>query len=458
MLNNNKSSDFSNNSFINIFAKIGTVIDKMFSSNVFIVVVAILASISLYFYANGMPDAVNNVGTYTRVIENVKVEVIYDEETNVVDVYDTNANKVDKDAIYVDVILTGVRSDVLRVTNNEDYHFFIDASTLKDGETQQVEIQYQNISESISVDVRPSYYDVEFNKLQVRTDLTISPEIVNAQALGGNFSIEELSLNKNDVQISGSQKMVDQVASVKVLVDASIVSTAGEYTYGVNDSNVSLAAYDKMGQPVDVEISTQDLVITLKVSNDYKQVPIKYTPIGLDTLPEGKSIGELEGSVEFVNIYGAKDVISSIEYIEVEVNIEDFMDTNSKVYDVIKPEGVTSITKAESTSIVNEVSVKLNIEDTATKVITGVRVKHINIDDGLSVTAKDQSQSVVTVTLYGSQSVIDSITSEDIIAQVDVANLDVGEHTVEIVIVDKDTRVVYEQDRQRMVVVITKRD
>ncbi len=451
----NKKNSFKNNMITKLFGKIGMIVDGMFASRIFITAVAIIAAIVMYFYVNGLPGGVTTVGNYTRVIENVPVKVLYDDTTTVIKIYDEESNEVNPENIKVNVILTGLRSDVLKVTNREEYEFFIDASTLKDGQNQNVEIQHKNIPSSVSVDVRPSYFRIEYNKLQVRTDLTLSTEAINIQALGANFSISELNLNKNDVQVSGSQKSIDKVAAVKALVDVSEITQPGTYTYGSDSKNVNFIAYDNVGNPVDVKVTTKDLVITLNISNEFKEVPVRYVPVGLTSLPEGKSIGKIGANVERVNIYGSKEDLAKVEEIVVEVNIEDFIDTNSKVYPLIKPAGVSSMTKAASKTNVSETTVTLTIEDTVSKNIENVRIQQVNIGDGLVATAKDQDQSTLNVTVFGAKSILDSMNAEDILAEIDLEGLTVGEHTVNVVIANQDGRVKYEQDKERIVIIIT---
>ena len=83
------------------------------------------------------------------------------------------------------------------------------------------------------------------------------------------------------------------------------------------------------------------------------------------------------------------------------------------------------------------------VDDIATKEITGVRINSLNLASGLKVQALSKEDSSISVVLSGSESVIKNIDVSKINAYIDLSDLSVGEHEVEIKVSGSDDRVSY---------------
>ena len=66
-----------------------------------------------------------------------------------------------------------------------------------------------------------------------------------------------------------------------------------------------------------------------------------------------------------------------------------------------------------------------------------------NLASGLTANAKTEGDQVVNVVVKGVQSVIDSLTADDIVAYVDLSGYTAGEHEVAVQIENNDPRIEY---------------
>jgi YbbR domain-containing protein len=117
--------------------------------------------------------------------------------------------------------------------------------------------------------------------------------------------------------------------------------------------------------------------------------------------------------------------------------------------DLTKPVGITYMS-------VNSVTVTINLGTVSERDITGVRVVTRNLQSGYSVSATSESSATVTVNLKGVASVIDNITSDDIVAYVDLSGLGAGTHDVEVAIEGSDSKVEYLSKTKKVTLTISK--
>ena len=92
---------------------------------------------------------------------------------------------------------------------------------------------------------------------------------------------------------------------------------------------------------------------------------------------------------------------------------------------------------------VNNVTVNVELDTVTNKTLDNVGIETRNLGDGLKVQAVDASSSTVSVTLKGVASVVDSITSDDLVAYIDLDGYTAGTYEVEVNVEGNDVRVQY---------------
>lgn len=410
---------------------IGRIVDWIFKYNVTLIIVAILSSSLLYIYVVGMPDQLELTNLDTKTIENVEINVINEDNAKVISVYDDQGMRVDEDEIIADVIVKGPRNEVLKLINDRDLNFFIDTSSIKDGEIKEMQVMLDQKPPSVTISTSPSFFKVEANKKVTSNDFVLQAEAVNKTQMAKGLTIESLTLITNETLISGSTKEVNSVVSVKALVDVGKIQTKGVVELG--EDKIIYKAYNNLGEVLDVDIAVKHKGATVVVTDYSREVPVKYNFVG--ETPEGKSIGSVSASVTEVRIYGDKSNIDIIEEVVVDVNLSDFSGDNVTV-NIPNPDGVISM--SEKTS-----SVSINFEDTESIKLTNIPVSSVGLGDDLIVQSTEDGALVVDVTVEGALIVINSFTEDDIILEVDLTDLPVGKHVVPIVIKNPDSRTEY---------------
>ena len=198
--------------------------------------------------------------------------------------------------------------------------------------------------------------------------------------------------------------------------------------------NVPLKAYDKDGKVVDVELVPATTSVKVTTGEYKKQVPIKVIPNG--DIAFGLAISTIELSEKEVWIYGSKEDLQNISYVPINIDVNQLSQNKEYKMELSKPTGVKTMS-------INNVNVTVNVDSVATKDIDGVTINGINVGEGLKATATSKEEGNITVTIKGVNSVIENISSDDIIAYVDLKGLGVGTHNVQVQIEQSDVKVEY---------------
>lgn len=376
-----------------------------------------------------------------EVITSKEVNVSYDEDNYVVEGIPES----------VDITLIGNKVDLYIAKQSPVNEVTIDLWGLKAG-IHNVKIEYDKISEGIKYNVNPSVATVVIYE-KVSTSKTLSIDLLNQDALDEQYIMEDVSSELDSVVIKGASYKIDQVATVKALVD---IKSLPKYELDKEFTVTStLKAYDEAGNVVDVEISPAKANVNMLISSSSKEVPIKVIPKGNVIYNMGISniiVNNNENTS--VTIYGSKESLASIEYIPVEINVEGLAETTQFKVELVKPTGVKHMSIDTAT-----IDVNLSSEIT-NKDIEGNVVTWINLPNGYGVTPVDVVS--VTVKVKGVTSIVENITADDINVYFDVSQLELSGskeeiHEVELKVEGNDSRVEYQSSDIKIKVKIYKK-
>lgn len=353
-------------------------------------------------------------------IDQVKVE--YDEDNYVVEGIPES----------VDITLIGNKADLYIAKQSPTNEVVIDLWGLKPG-THKVDIKYDQLSGNIRYSVNPSVATVVIYE-KVSATKTLSVDLLNQDSLDARYIIDEVNATTDSVVVQGASYKVEQVATVKTLVD---INSLPDFELGERIVvSAPLRAYDEAGNVVDVEISPARVDVELLIDSPSKQVPIQVIPNGSVVYNMGISnliVNNNENTM--VTLYGPSEVLSTIEYLPVNINVDGLSEDTQFRVNLEKPNGVKHMSIDNVT-----VDVKLS-SDISNVDIENVSISTINLNSNYGVAPVDIDS--VTVKLKGVTDIVNSITADDINVYVDLSGLGVGTHEVPIIVSGNDPRVEY---------------
>lgn len=404
----------------NKFDKNGKLFENWLSRSNTLLFISLVMAITIFIIID--QKIVNYSESSAEVLPAQNIEVLYDEDNYVVEGIPEN----------VDITLIGNKADLYIAKQSPTSTVQIDLWGLKPG-THKVDIEYEQLGGSIKYNVNPSTATVIIYE-KVSDTKTLSIDLLNQDALDQKYIIDSVDSATDSVVIKGANYKVEQVATVKALVD---VKSLPKFELGSKITvSSTLKAYDESGNAIDVEISPSKVDVDLLISSPSKEVPIKIVSSGNVIYNMGISSFLInDNSSGNITIYGTTEALSSIEYIPVNINVDGLTESTQFKIELEKPTGV----KHMST---NTVTVDVNLSNDITNVdIEDVGISHINLGSGYGVAPVDIDS--ITVKLKGVTDVVKTLTQEDINAYVDLSGLGVGTHEVDIIVTGDDPRVEY---------------
>lgn len=387
-------------------------LDKLMNNHWFMKIFALLLAIMLYMSVNieekesksGIMR--NSIGqTDVETVTNVPVVTYYDEQNLVVSGVPKTVN----------VTLEGPASILKPTALQRDFEIYVDLTNLELG-TYTVPLKYKNISDKLAVKIEPATAKVTIQE-KVSKDFSVDVDFIHKNRLADGYSVEEPIVKPNVVTITGAKNVVERVALVKARVDLDGVADTVK-----QESRVM--AYDREGKILNVDINPSVVEVTVPIKSPSKSVPLKINRTG--TLKKGLSIVKIETVPNEVTIFGPKDKIDPIEFIDgITVNLDEITSDTTLEVQVPLPEGVKSVDP-------QKVKIHIQVQEEQMKTFSSLPIHVLGLGDQYTVQFLDPKDGNMDVQVSGAPSVLDSIQANDIQLYVNANGLGVGEHDVEV--------------------------
>ena len=371
-----------------------------------------------------------------EVLKEQKVNVVYNEEQYVVEGLPES----------VDVTLIGNKADLYIAKQSTNDGVTIDLTGLKPG-THKVNIKYDKGSSDIEYSVNPSIATIIVYE-KVSDTRTLTYDVVNNNKLNNTLIVNSVNLSEDEITIRGAEYKVNEVATVKALIDVEQLTKKEEGVQTLND--VTLKAYDSEGAVVDVEFVPSKISAEVDLASPSKNVSLNFVAEG--TLPTGKAISGYSFSQNDVVVYGDTATLSKIDSLDVKVDVSNLTQDTEFKAEISKPVGIKTLSE-------NYVTVTLTLTDTSSEPLKfSVPLTGINVGEGLIAQPIDNDNGFITVEVQGASSVLDSIDETDITAYVDLSGLSEGTYTKEVTVKGSNPLAIYKTKRTEATVIISKKN
>ena len=420
----------------NKFKGNGRSFEKILTKKSGLLVVSLIVALGVFIVADTKTTSL--IETYAEVLYNQPISANYNEEAYVIEGLPKT----------VDITLIGRKSDVYLAKQLPTNDITIDLTGLKPG-VHKVDLKYKKALSSVEYKLDPSVATIVIYE-KVSQEKEVNYEVINKDKIDSKLMIEDVTLSTDKVYVKGTEATVNEVASVKALIDLkNLGDTAADEQ---QLKNVKLVAYDSNGDKVKkAEVVPSYVDATVKVTSPQKEVPIRVIPKNYKDIVFGKAISGITTDISKVTIYGNSDKLEKITYIPVEVDVSDLKEDKKYSITLKKPTGV----RAMSASSVN---VTITLGDETTKEINDIYLEYENLKDGLTVQAVNEQSTKVTVSVQGVQSVLSNLDPTTIKAYVDLKDLGVGEHEIPVKVSGSDLRLKYKSKTTKVMLRITEKN
>ena len=236
--------------------------EKMLTMKPGMIIVSLLIALGVFFIADSKT---------TSLIE-TSAEVLYDQPISAT--YNEEAYVVEGLPKTVDITLIGRKSDVYLAKQLPTNDITIDLTGLKPG-VHKVNLKYKKALSSVEYKLDPSVATIVIYEKQSK-EKEVNYEVINKDKIDSKLMVEDVSLSTDKVFVKGKEATINEVASVKALVDLKNLVDPGVGEQELKD--VKLVAYDNKGKKVNVEIVPSKVTATVKIASPQKEVPIRVIP------------------------------------------------------------------------------------------------------------------------------------------------------------------------------------
>ena len=409
--------------------------EKILTMKPGMIIVSLLISLGVFFIADSKTTSL--IETSAEVLYDKPISATYNEEAYVVEGLPKT----------VDITLIGRKSDVYLAKQLPTNDITIDLTGLKPG-VHKVNLKYKKALSSVEYKLDPSVATIVIYEKQSK-EKEVNYEVINKDKIDSKLMVEDVSLSTDKVFVKGKEATINEVASVKALVDLKNLVDPGVGEQELKD--VKLVAYDNKGKKVNVEIVPSKVTATLKIASPQKEVPIRVIPKNYKNIVFGKSISSITPNITKVTIYGNSSKLEKISYIPVYVDVSDLKEDKQFALTIKKPTGVRAMS-------VSNVTVSVSLGDEATKEFDNIYLEYENLGDGLVVQAASQDSTKVTVSVKGVQKVLSDMDPTTIKAYVDLKGLKAGQHEVPVLVTGSDLRAKYSSKTTKVTLRITEKN
>ncbi len=408
-------------------------IEKILNRPNVLIYVSLICAVAVFLLVDS--QVITLTETDAKIIKDQSVEINYNEEAYVLEGIPEN----------VDITLIGSKSAIYLATQLGEHKVTLDLSNYGVG-TYKVDLRYNHSGEAVDYKLDPSTVTIKISE-KVSEVKPLSYDLLNEDKLDSKLSISNIKLDNSEIIVKSSQEILDKVAVVKALVDASQIDTkdSGKFTI----ESATLVAYDELGNKLDnIEMVPSKVSAEVTVDSYHATKPVNIITTG--EMKSGKAIASISSSVSEVEVYGEKSVVDAIDAIEASLDISTIDSEKSISVNLIKPNGVRYLSQSNT-------NVKISIGDQVQRKIEGLKVRQEGLGEGLSAGASSKDQTI-DVIVKGVDSVINKdISDTDIYSYVDLTGLKAGTHTVKVMARISDQRVTVQVVQTEITVKITQK-
>lgn len=440
--------------------------DRILNNKWSIRIIALLLAAILFTSVNANNNNATTFSTTsssdTEVIENVPVKVYYD-KTNL---YISGVPET------VTVTLSGPRSIVQSAKAQQDFTVYADLKNASIG-TQEVKLKVKDASDRLKVKINPATVNVNVQE-KVTKKFSVDVELSKSVVAEG-YQAGTPIIDPKKVSITGAKDTIEQIAYVKATLE-----NDGKHKSEFTDK-ATVSVFDSNLNKLDVDVSPQEVEVTVPVEKVGKSVPIKIKQEGT---PESDiEISSMTPDKVEVVVVGDDTVLDKIKEIEIPIDVTKIKADTVKEVTVPVPTGAKSV---QPTTI--EVKIKTVKKSEATnKTTTSKEENTTNPDENTTDDSEEKDTKIsksfpnmqvymsglkntfdsqmvtpangkVSVTITGEKKIVDDIAVKDLSVIANLSKSKAGDYSVPLELTGLPDNVAYVINPTKADFIITEKE
>jgi len=312
----------------------------------------------------------------------------------------------------VSVRLRGRRNDIFNIGEG-DLELYINMSEAVEGENNP-EVRLASIPTGVQVvEISPSHLSVLTERI-IQKELELQLSLTGEPARG--YVLGEEVVSPSRVVAEGPRSKVEEIARALVRLDA-----AGA-TADIR-AVVPVELLDRQGNAITEGIEVRPGVVEVRIP--VEKLPAKVLEVAprlVGEVAEGYQVDEVLVDPPTLQVYGRPEVLDTLSRLETApFDISGATGDGTQELRLIVPEGIQTTR--------DRVQVTVKISQITQEKTLQVPVRVLNLGEGLEARLQPET---VAVTLSGPSNAVTALQAREVVASVDAAGLEPGEHRLRI--------------------------
>lgn len=291
---------------------------KFKKENLPILLISLAFSLVLFFNVNSsnVSRFFSSDDTYEEVIQNVPVNLVYDDDEYFVHGYTST----------VSVKLTSAnRIQLTKEVDPDTRDFTIEANleSYQSG-THEVRLKTKNLPTAVTATIDPTTISATIERRQTK-EFSIVPSL-NANSTGTELTVDQLTIDPGKVEITSGRDTMKEIDRVVASVDGSQLTNDGDKV------EAQVQALNVNGEVLPIESNPQTVTVTYDMAQTTKSVDLY--PIEEGTRPEGIDGYNIQLTRSTANITGSESAIENVTRIGVPINIDGLDHDTTRMVDI----------------------------------------------------------------------------------------------------------------------------
>lgn len=310
----------------------------MLESRLGISIVTLLLALFLFLNVNDILDDIfaEDDEMYSEVIENVPINVKYDQESYYVQGVPE----------HVSVELFGNMANIRRAQTTMEFNVVLDLRNREAGDYEEY-FRVENLPSNVTAEVLPQTVSISMQDLVSRT-YEVQAEISESR-IPLSHALDSIQTDPETVVVSGGENEMNRIQYVR----ATIADTSRITSSQVEDAEVNV--FDYQFNRLDVAVEPATVSVQINVSERSKEVPLEYNLIG--DVAEGYTIQNVELDTETLTIFGSENSLSMHSDYILDIDVSGLDETVVQEIELSLPE---ELIKTEPSTITVTIEIEEN--------------------------------------------------------------------------------------------------
>lgn len=198
-----------------------------------------------------------------------------------------------------------------------------------------VRLEAEGLSSQLNYSIMPTELTLEIEE-KVVEEHDVRVQFNENTHLAEGYTADTPVLSNETVVISGAASTMEQITDVTVVV----MPDSSDITEDIN-MTLNVLVLDETGDPLNVNISPQQIDVTIPVQGTQRTLPINLEEIGVPHEDYEFSLEFAQGEPENINLTGESTVLEEMNNFNVEVDVSGITESTIRTIPITLPEGIS---------------------------------------------------------------------------------------------------------------------